>query len=639
MCGICGILATSDAFERDESLVAAMCESIRHRGPDDSGTWLSPDGHVALGHRRLSIVDLSPAGHNPMRNEDGTVWITYNGEIYNHLSLRAELEAKGHVYRSHTDTETILHLYEEEGPRCVERLHGMFAFAIWDERRHELFLARDRLGIKPLYYAQLPGGFVFGSEIKALLCHPRLTADLDLEAFHQYLTFVSTPAPLTMFAGISKLRPAERVIVSADGSMASEIWWTPFAPDVAAAIADSSEQELESRLIDLLRESIRKRMMADVPLGVFLSGGIDSSTNVALMSELHCDPIRTFSIGFTGRYDNEFEYARTIAQRFGTDHHEIEIDWGEAEAFLDELVFHQDEPIADYTCVPVHYLARLARDTGTVVVQVGEGSDELFHGYEHYQEHARFHRGWGRRIGRLPAPVRHGARLAVAGVAQRLGRGATRLRFVEDALAHRDAFWGGAIAFTGDLRRRVLTDAANGADPYAVVEQLWRDAEREYPGADLLQKMTYVELKQRLAELLLMRVDKMTMATSVEARVPFLDHELVEFALALPERMKVRDGTGKYLLKKAVEPLLPSHIVHRRKQGFSPPMADWFRGRLGEQAQRTIRSSALAERGLLDYDEIDRLWAAHRAGADWSFQLWNLWNISAWFDYWVAGRS
>jgi asparagine synthase (glutamine-hydrolysing) len=639
MCGICGILATSDAFECDESLVEAMCDSIRHRGPDDSGTWRSPGGRVVLGHRRLSIVDLSPAGHNPMRNEDGTVWITYNGEVYNHLALRAELEAKGHVYRSQTDTETILHLYEEEGPRCVERLHGMFAFAIWDERRRELFLARDRLGIKPLYYAQLPGGFVFGSEIKALLRHPGLTADLDLEAFHQYLTFVATPAPRTMFAGISKLRPAERVVVAADGSMTSEIWWTPFAPNVAAEIADSSEQELESRLIDLLRESIRKRMMADVPFGVFLSGGVDSSTNVALMSELHDDPIRTFSIGFTGRDDNEFEYARTIAQRFATDHHEIEIDWGEAESFLDELVFHQDEPIADYTCVPVHYLARLARDTGTIVVQVGEGSDELFHGYEHYQEHARFHRGWGRRIGRLPAPLRRGAGFAVERAAQRLGRGATRLRFVEDALAHRDAFWGGAIAFTGDLRRRVLTHAANGADPYAVVEQLWRDAERECPGADLLQKMTYVELKQRLAELLLMRVDKMTMATSVEARVPFLDHELVEFALALPERMKVRDGTGKYLLKKAVEPLLPPHIVHRRKQGFSPPMADWFRGRLGEQAQRTIRESALAERGLLDYDEIDRLWAAHRAGADWSFQLWNLWNISAWFDYWVAGRS
>jgi asparagine synthase (glutamine-hydrolysing) len=442
-----------------------------------------------------------------------------------------------------------------------------------------------------------------------------------------------------MFAGISKLRPAERIVVAADGSMRSEIWWTPFSPDVAAEIATSSEQELELRLTDLLRESIRKRMMADVPFGVFLSGGVDSSTNVALMSELHDDPIRTFSIGFTGRDDNEFEYARTIAKRFATDHHEIEIDWGEAESFLDELVFHQDEPIADYTCVPVHYLARLARETGTIVVQVGEGSDELFHGYEHYQEHARFHRGWGRRIGRLPAPLRRGAGFAVERAAQRLGRGATRLRFVEDALAHRDAFWGGAIAFTGDLRRRVLTQAANGADPYAVVEQLWRDAEREHPGADLLQKMTYVELKQRLAELLLMRVDKMTMATSVEARVPFLDHELVEFALALPERMKVRDGTGKYLLKKAVEPLLPHHIVYRRKQGFSPPMAEWFRGRLGEQAQRTIRSSALAERGLLDYDEIDRLWAAHRAGADWSFQLWNLWNISAWFDYWVAGRT
>lgn len=640
MCGICGILATSGGFARDEATVEAMCDVLRHRGPDDAGTWLAPGGRVALGHRRLSIVDLSRAGHNPMPNEDGTVWITYNGEVYNHEVLRAELEAKGHVYRSHTDTETIVHLYEEEGPRCVERLHGMFAFAIWDERRRELFLARDRLGIKPLYYTQPAGGFVFASEIKALLRHPAVAADLDLGSFFDYLTFVCAPAPRTMFAGISKLRPAERMTVSADGSTRSDIWWSPFSQSAVDDVEGRSEAELEARLIDLLRESIRKRMMADVPFGVFLSGGVDSSTNVALMSELVEDPIRTFSIGFTGRDDlNEFEYARVIADRFHTDHHEIEIDWEDAQSFLDDLVFHQDEPIADYTCVPVYYLARLARDNGTIVVQVGEGADELFHGYEHFQTHVQFQRGWGRRLAHMPKPLRLGANRALAGVAPRLGRGATRMRYVEDALLQRNAFWGGAVAFTGELRKRVLAPNVNGSDPYAVVERLWREVERDQPGADLLQKMTYVELKQRLAELLLMRVDKMTMAASIEARVPFLDHEVVEFAMALPESMKVRGGTGKYLLKKAVEPILPREIVHRRKQGFYPPMAEWFRGRLGEQAQQTIRASALAERELLDYGQIDRLWSAHRRGADWSFQLWNLWNVSAWYDHWVAGRT
>jgi asparagine synthase (glutamine-hydrolysing) len=382
-------------------------------------------------------------------------------------------------------------------------------------------------------------------------------------------------------------------------------------------------------------------MMADVPFGVFLSGGVDSSTNVALMSELVDEPIRTFSIGFSGHDDlNEFEYARIVSRRFRTDHHEIEIDWADAESFLPDLVYHQDEPIADYTCIPIHFLARRARETGTIVVQVGEGADELFHGYEHYLEHVRFQRGWGPRINGMPAPVRLGANRALAGVAGWVGRGTTRLRFVDDAAHGRNAFWGGAISFTGALKEQVLAGDVVAPDAYAVVERLWREGEREHPGSDLLQKMTYVELKQRLAELLLMRVDKMTMAVSVEARVPFLDHQLVEFVMALPERMKVRNGTGKYLLKKAVEPLLPREIVHRRKQGFVPPMASWFRGQLGERARRETRESALVDRRLLDYEQVDRLWSAHRRGAaDWSFQLWNLWNVSAWFDYWVAGRT
>jgi asparagine synthase (glutamine-hydrolysing) len=641
MCGICGILASSDGFDCSEGAVVAMRDLLGHRGPDDAGSWRSPSGRVALGHRRLAVVDLSPAGHNPMPNEDGTLWITYNGEVYNHEALRAELERKGHVYRSHTDTETVLHLYEEEGPRCVERLHGMFALAIWDERRGELFLARDRLGIKPLYYARRPGGFVFGSEIKAVLRHPAIVAELDLDSFFDYLTFVCAPAPRTMFQGISKLGPAERMTISADGSARSDVYWSPFSADADEAVASLAEPELEARLRDLLRESIRKRMMADVPFGVFLSGGVDSSTNVALMSELVDEPVRTFSIGFRGHDElNEFEYARVVSRRFGTDHHEVEIDWRDAEALLPELVFHQDEPIADYTCVPIHRLARLARDTGTVVVQVGEGADELFHGYEHYHEYARFQASWGPIIGGLPAPVRRGANRALAGVASRVGRGTTRLRFLDDAAHRRNAFWGGAISFTGGLKSQVLADDVRSPDAYLVVERLWHDAERAHPGSDLLQKMTYVELKHRLAELLLMRVDKMTMASSVEARVPFLDHELVEFVMALPASMKVRNGVGKYLLKRAVEPLLPYEIVHRRKQGFVPPMASWFRGSLGDRAQLEIRRSALGERRLLDMAEIDRLWAAHRRGAaDWSFQLWNIWNVSAWYDFWVAGRT
>src|SRR4051812_21212484 len=375
MRGICGTLGTSNGFASGEAVVTAERDKMAHRGPDDGGVWRAADAPGAFGHRRLSIVDLSTAGHQPMPNEDGTVWITYNGEVYNHSQLREELEAKGHTYRSHTDTETILHLYEEEGPGCVERLQGMFAFAIWDERKRELFLARDRLGIKPLYFSQPPGGFVFGSEIKALLEHPAITPDLDEEAFFHYLTFVCTPAPLTMFKGIRKLAPAERMVVRADGTTVSDVYWSPFSRTVAAEVAEMSEAEMRDRLLELLRDSIGKRMMSDVPFGVFLSGGVDSSTNVALMSELMSDPVRTYSVALKDHeHYNELESAREFPRRFGTDHHEVVLDSQDLEDFLPELIYHQDEPLADWVCVPLHFVSKLAREDGTIVVQVGEGS-------------------------------------------------------------------------------------------------------------------------------------------------------------------------------------------------------------------------------------------------------------------------
>jgi asparagine synthase (glutamine-hydrolysing) len=632
MCGIAGILGTSAGFPVDEELVTTMREVIHHRGPDDGGSWHSPEDRVAFAHRRLSIIDLRPTGHQPMSNEDGTVWITFGGEIYNHMDIRPELEAKGHRYHSNTDTETIVHLYEEEGIRCLERLHGMFHLAIWDSRTKELHLARDRLGKKPLYYAQPPGGLVFGSEIKALLAHPALTAELDEEAFFDYLTFVCTPAPLTMFKGVRKLGPAERMTVRADGSTEVETFWSPFSHEVAAEVSGMEEPELEERLLALLRESIRRRMMSDVPFGVFLSGGVDSSTNVALMSELMDAPVRTFSVGFE-RYEryNELEHARTIARKFGTDHHEVVIDAHDLESFLPELIYHQDEPLADWVAVPLHYVSKLARDNGTVVVQIGEGADELFHGYQAYHSHARFHSQFRKAFRLVPSPLaRAGSRLAF-----RTGKLVPHAQAIEDAAAGRIPFWGGAIAYQGALKERILTNGRAHPDSYRIVERFWEEAGDE----DLLTKMTYLELKNRLAELLLMRVDKMTMRNSVEARVPFLDADLVEFAIALPPEMKVRDGQGKYLLKKAVSGLLPAEIVNRPKQGFSAPVSEWFREELGERAQREIRSSSLAERGLLNYDAIDDLWRAHRAGrGDWAFQLWNIYNVSAWHDYWIAGR-
>jgi asparagine synthase (glutamine-hydrolysing) len=641
MCGICGVLAFNDSFACDERVIVAMRDTMTHRGPDDAGVWRSPNGRAALGHRRLSIVDVSHSGHQPMSNEDGSVWVAFNGEIYNHDELRPGLEARGHRYRSRCDTETIVHLYEEEGPRCVEQLDGMFALAVWDERRRELFLARDRLGKKPLYWTRSPAGLTFASEIKALLRHPAVSPDLDVAAFHDYLTFVCTPAPSTMFAGISKLSPAERLTVSRDGNIHSEIYWSPVSSQITAELAGAGADELGERLLELLRASIAKRMMSDVPFGVFLSGGVDSSTNVALMSELMSEPVRTFSVAFHGheRY-NELEYARQIARRFDTDHHEVLIDSDDLVSFLPEMVHHQDEPIADWVCVPLYYVSKLARDSGTIVVQVGEGSDELFHGYQNYIDAVARRRRYWEPFQRVPAPLRDLVAGTALGMARHTGRGALHAQYVADAAAGRLPFWGGAICYTGELKRQILGANGDRPDAYRVVRALWEEAEREDPGADLLQKMTFLELKQRLAELLLMRVDKMTMATSVEARVPFLDRELVEFALALPMDMKVRGGVGKWLLKRTVDGLLPSDIVHRKKQGFGAPVAEWFRGDLGDRAQREIRDSSLAERGLLDYARIDRLWAEHRSGRmDWSFHLWNLYNVSAWHDHWVAGRS
>jgi asparagine synthase (glutamine-hydrolysing) len=633
VCGICGIFAWNGGVRCDEKTVVRMRDTLVHRGPDDEGSFVSGDGRVAFGHRRLSIIDLSPAGHQPMANEDGTVWIAYNGEVYNHDALRRELEQKGHVFRSRTDTEAILHLYEELGKRCVERLEGMFALAIWDGRRQELFLARDRVGVKPLYFARLNGGFLFASEVKAILEHPAMPRDLDEQALSDYLTFSFVPPPRTLFDGVFKLGPAERVLIRANGSIEHDRWWTSLSPELVAATRETSDDQLVVQLRDILRDSIRKRMMSDVPFGVFLSGGLDSSTNVALMAEMNEGPVRTFSIAPRdhARYD-EREAARLVARRFGTEHHEVLIAESDLEHFLPELAYHQDEPAADWTAVPQHFVSKLARDTGTIVIQCGEGSDEILHGYDGYTAHRRFSVPFQQ----LPSPLRQALGVGVARVTRGLGRGIRHGEALYDAGHTNIPYWGGEICFRGEIKRRVLLRPPID-DSYAEVERRWAAASADLPSADLFQKMTYLELQQRLPELLLMRLDKLTMANSVEGREPFLDHHLVEFALALPPRLKYRDGVGKWALRSAMRGVLPDEIIDRPKQGFGTPMEEWLRGRFGAAAHVAVRRSALRERGLLDYGFVDRLFAAHRAGqGDWSKHLWNLFTLSTWYDRWIA---
>ena len=633
MCGIAGILGFTDGFAVDEAIVTRMRDTLTHRGPDDGGSWHDAAGRCALGHRRLAIVDLSSAGHQPMSNEDGTVWITYNGEVYNHVQLRDELQAKGHVFRSHTDTEAILHLYEEHGPACVERLDGMFAFALWDRRRRRLLLARDRLGVKPLYVARLPGGVLFGSEIKAILEHPGITPELDETALYDYLTYAFSPPPRTLYRGIEKLAPAERVVVNADGTWHGERYWSPLSPGAATDVASMTDAECEQRLLELLRASIDKRMMADVPFGVFLSGGVDSSVNVALMAELSPRPVRTYSTAPTdhSRYD-ELRHARLVADRFGTDHHEIRIDDRDLEAFIPQMLFHQDEPLADWTAVPQHFVTKLARDDGTIVVQVGEGADELFHGYKGYADHRRvvvpFQR-W------LPNRLRALVGSAALHATQRAGRGIRHGEALYDASRSSIPYWGGAICFRGPTKERLYRPPAPRRS-YEIVEGLWNEAN----GADLFQRMTYVELRQRLPELLLMRLDRITMASSVEGREPFLDHALVEFAMALPPHLKHAHGTGKVALKRAVRGIVPDSVLDRPKQGFGTPMPEWLRGDFGRRAQQQIRASSLAQREILDLDLVDGLFATHRRGAgDWSYHLWNVYCLARWHDVWIAGRT
>src|SRR6267142_1559366 len=542
-----------------------MRDTMTHRGPDDAGIYISPDGRVGLGHRRLSIVDLSPAGRQPMSNEDGTVWITFNGEIYNHAVLRAEVEKKGHTYRSRTDTETLVHLYEEEGPGFVRRLEGMFAIGLWDARKGELLLVRDRVGIKPLYYAVLPGTVLFGSEIKAILTHQRVSRRIDLAAFYHYLTFIAAPAPRTLFQGIHKIPPATCVTIDREGGIRSETFWDPLEvpPEQGAPYEDG--EFAAARIRDLLD-------------------------------------------------------------------------------FMPELIFHQDEPIADWVCVPLHYVARLARRTGTIVVQVGEGSDEQFFGYEHYMRSYRNHARYFRPLMRLPRNVRGAIYDAARGLAFLLRRGGGRLDLLRSAAREETFFWGGAIAWREAEKRRLLSlDARlriDGLNSHDVVLEIDRQAARLVQDDDFGRRMIYLELHNRLAELLLMRVDKITMASSVEARVPFLDHALVEFTMRLPTDLKIRGGQTKYLLKKAMTGILPDEIIHRPKQGFGAPVKEWLRGELYGEAFSAVMHSRMRQENLLDYDHVERLFLAHRASArDHSWHLWTLYNLSRWYDHWIAREA
>jgi asparagine synthase (glutamine-hydrolysing) len=633
VCGICGVLNLSPAARPiDQSLLHGMAETLRHRGPDADGYFVAPDRQVGFGFRRLSIVDLA-TGDQPMANEDESVWLVFNGEIYNHATHRPLLETRGHRFRTRCDAEVILHLYEELGEDCVHQLRGMFAFALWDARRRRLLLARDRIGVKPLYFAEVDGALAFGSEIKALLAYPGLAPQLDEAALSLYLTFAATPAPRTLFSGLQKLAPGHRLIVDADtGHKRLERYWQAL-PDPAERAAHRAPEEYVEQLEALVRESIGLRMMSDVPYGAFLSGGVDSSLNVALMAELADRPVSTFSVAIEGdAASDELPFARDVARRYGTDHHEIVIGEQDFVDYLPDLVWHQDEPLADPVCVPLHAISEAARRNGTKVIQVGEGSDELFAGYHSYAFFTDFHRRVWRPYQAVPGLLRH----AAASVGDRvltLDRSDVLTRAADGG----ELFWGGAIPFYDAHKRRL----SRGVDDRAgrdAIRTMYAEIDRALPGASQLDRMIAIELRQRLPELLLMRVDKVTMGSSLEARVPYLDHKLVEFALAIPPEVKYRDGVTKWVLKRVAERVgLPRELVYRSKRGFCGSASNMLSPWLLDRAEADILDSRFA-RDRFDMQFIRHMFDEQRAGrADHNFRVWNLWNLVAWHACWFEG--
>jgi len=621
MCGIAGIADVAGRVA-DEALLRAMTSVQAHRGPD--GEAVVCRGPVGLGHRRLAIIDLN-TGDQPMANEDGSIWIVFNGEIYNFHELRRELEARGARFRTVSDTEVILKAYEADGPACVERLRGMFAFAILDERRRRLLLARDRAGIKPLVYAWDGRRLLFGSEIKAILQDPHVDRDLDQEALGDYLTYHYVPAPRTIFRAVRKLPPASTLLLPLDGGepVVSEYWRLRFAPDPHV-----TESEWIERLRTHLADAVRSHMVSDVPIGAFLSGGVDSSTVVALMAQASAAPIRTFSIGFDEADFDELRFARQVATRYGTDHYELVVKPSALEV-LPKLAWHFDEPFADSSAIPTYYVSKITREHVTVALS-GDGGDENFAGYRRYARAVALHERLDRGAAALLRPLFRAAASALpVGVpgqayAGLLGAGPIDRYRRLVAYQRRET-----------LRRLLSDDLAALARSAASADTFARLAARS--GApDYVTALQYIDVYTYLPGDILTKVDLTSMAVSLESRVPLLDHKLMEFVATIPSSLKLRNGTGKYLLKRAMATSLPVEILTRRKMGFGVPLAAWFRSELRDMTRDVLLSPAARQRGLFRIKEVETLLKTHDAGRrDCSARLWALVCFELWMRQWA----
>ena len=611
MCGIAGIVRWNDTpvFEHE---IRSMCDLMVHRGPDDHGVYVAPG--VGIGMRRLSIIGLD-TGHQPMSNEDGTVWVVFNGEIYNYASLRHELQQRGHVFRTTSDTECLVHLYEDHGKNLVNHLRGMFAFAIWDQSRRQLLLGRDRLGIKPLYYAESAHGLIFASELKPILnCHG-INRSLNWEAVGHLLTFLTTPPSASIVDDVRKLEPARVAVARAGEALRIERYWdVTFEPD-----EDATEADHISRLRALLEESVALHRVSDVPVGAFLSGGIDSSAVVATLARQHPEPVKTFSIGFEEAGFDELAHARNVAAQFGTDHYDMVVR-PDVVAIVEDLTWYLDEPFGDTSAIPTYMVSKLAA-AHVKVVLTGDGGDEVFAGYDRYLVEAR-----ERRFDALPRPLRR----AAGTVGAMLPEGTRGKRFLQHlALDGAERYVDASAMFRAhDLRRLLNSDA------YRMV------ASHDAAGAATRSMTTYADdwlaavqrwdLGAYLPQDILTKVDRMTMAHSIEARPPLIDHRIVEFAARVPARFRLRNGTTKHLFKQAMRGVLPDQIIDRPKHGFAVPLAHWLRHDLATFARDILLSPTARQRGLFNVRQVERLLRLNDRGRDLDLQLWTILSLELW---------
>jgi asparagine synthase (glutamine-hydrolysing) len=625
MCGIAGKLNLQNAHPVMYDTIAGMCEVMKHRGPDDEGIYL--DGNFGMGMRRLSIIDLH-TGKQPLSNEDKTVWAVFNGEIYNFLEQRALLEQIGHTFSTKTDTEVIVHLYEEYGATFVERLTGMFAIAVWDKRQRKLILARDRLGIKPLYYAVNGDRLLFGSEIKAVL-HDSDKQEIDLQALHDYLSFNYIPGPGTIFKQIRSLPPAH-ILTCAKGATTVAPYWELTYPMGSNGKVRSEESYCEE-LHELLKLTIKQHLISDVPLGVFLSGGLDSSTLVALMSQVSSQRIATFSIGFEDQSYNELAYAKAVAKEYDTTHHELVVSPNIVD-LLPELIRHFDQPFADSSAIPVYCVSKLAREHVKVALS-GEGGDEVFAGYQTYaayklaELYKRLPRSLVAKI--IPTLVR---RLPVSH--KKVSIDYKAKRFVKGALlTPPEGHYWWKVIFTEEAKARLYVRPTNGlADPV----RLYRDIYEGCSARDALTRLQHIDLKVWLPDDILVKADRMSMANSLEARVPFLDHRVVEFAASLPPRLKLRGLTKKYILKRTMSPDLPSKVINCRKRGFNVPIPSWLGHELREMVHEVLGPRRLKDVGIFNPATVSEIVRAHEEmRMDYSRNIWGLLVFMLWYEEYV----